>query len=151
MSMKIWLDFPTGDRSGGSSCCRSDCGSLEAWPEDGRHHRVQVDFLRLLDIIILKEDIHQTSPCSGQFLSSFFFGKIWVDIAVLAYTKYKSVWQVGNWRERAWTENKTMEDGRREKSWMGLGGNEHRWLEGVSLFVYLFFSRSHGWDLSTDD
>ena len=70
----IWLDIPTtvpGDRSGGSSCCRSDCGSLEAWPEDGRHHRVQVDFLHLLDIIILKEDIHQTSPCSGWFLSYF--------------------------------------------------------------------------------
>ena len=158
-----WIS-PPGDRSGGSSCCRSDCGSLEAWPEDGRHHRVQVDFLRLLDIIILKEDIQQTSPCSFVFflqnlswycsasrVLSYFFCKIWVDIAVLAYTKYKSVCQVGNWRERAWTENKTMEDGRREKSWMGLGGNEHRWLEGVSLFVYLFFLRIHGWDLSTDD
>ena len=150
MSMKIWLDFPTGDRSGGSSCCRSDCGSLEAWPEDGRHHRVQVDFLRLLEIIISKEDIHQTSPCSGWFLSYFCQNLSWYCSASVYQIKIcpgrkltrKSVngkrndgrWPLrevldGTWRQWAQMIRRSFFVCLfvfLEKSWVGL---EHRWLE----------------------
>ena len=64
MFAQVTMFAPPGDRPGSSRGRGSDRWRVEAWPEDGRHHRVQVDFLRLLDIIILKEDIQQTSPCS---------------------------------------------------------------------------------------
>ena len=147
----IWLDIPTtvpGDRSGGSSCCRSDCGSLEAWPEDGRHHRVQVDFLRLLDIIILKEDIQQTSPCSFVFflqnLSWYCSASVYQIQICLPGRKLTRKSVNGKQNDGRWPSREVLDGTWRqwaqmirrsffvclfvflENSWVGL---EHRWLK----------------------
>ena len=140
----IWLDIPTtvpGDRSGGSSCCRSDCGSLEAWPEDGRHHRVQVDFLRLLEIIILKEDIHQTSPCSGWFLSYFCQNLSWYCSA--------SVYQIKICPGRKLTR-KSVNGKRNDGRWPlreVLDGTWRQWAQMIrrSFFVCLFVFLENSW------
>ena len=65
-------------------------------------------------------------------LSSSEDGRIAVDCKK-GQNRLSHTWaQVWNWRKGTGEENKTVENGRWEESWLGSRGHEHRWLERIS-------------------
>ena len=65
-------------------------------------------------------------------LSSSEAGRVAVDCKKRQIRLSHTWAQVWNWRKGTGEENKTVEDGSWEKSWLGPRGHEHRWLERIS-------------------